>query len=255
MGHILEGDVQYGLICETICTWAVNFVKNGKTDLRFRVFRTTFVCLKDGLLMELRDRIIEKAGNFFIRQGVRNSSMDEIATSLGISKRTIYETFRDKEDLLISFLKKTWADRYVYFSAYLCDKYNVIDVFLKIIEAQQNLPVINVKFFEDINKYYPCAAKLIQEEINRDNAFLRDFLRKGIEQGYIYRNLNVEVTAFLLEDSTYTYIRASHMEQPPFSYRELFFTMMINFIRGISTEKGIRIIDEYLANQEKKTEN
>jgi AcrR family transcriptional regulator len=181
--------------------------------------------------------------------------MDEIATSLGISKRTIYETFRDKEDLLISFLKKTWADRYACFSAYLCDEYNVIELFLKIIEAQLNRPMVNVKFFEDINRYYPYAAKLIQEEVNRNNAFLRDFLRKGIEQGYIYRNLNVEVTAFLLEDSTYTYIRASHMEQPPFSYRELFFTMMINFIRGISTEKGIRIIDEYLANQEKKTEN
>jgi len=63
--------------------------------------------------------------------------MDEIAASLGISKRTIYEIFRDKEDLLISFLKKTWAERY----AYLCDEYNVIEVFLKIIEAQQNLPV------------------------------------------------------------------------------------------------------------------
>jgi len=60
-----------------------------------------------------------------------------------------------------------------------------------------------VKFFEDINKYYPFAAKLIQEEINRNNAFLCDFLRKGIEQGYIRSNLNVEVAAFLLEDSTY----------------------------------------------------
>ena len=204
-----------------------------------------------GLSMELRDKIIEKAGNFFIRDGIKNSSMDEIAASMGISKRTLYETFRDKEDLLISFLKKTWADRY----AYLCDEYNVIEVFLKIIEAQQNLPMVNVKFFEDINKYYPCAAKLIQEEINRNNAFLRDFLRKGIEQGYIRSNLNVEVAAFLLEDSTYTYIRASYLEQLPFSFRELFFTMMINFIRGISTEKGIRIIDEYLANQEKKKEN
>ena len=205
--------------------------------------------------MTLKERIVSKAGTLFYQYGIKSVSMDDLASSLGISKRTLYENFRDKEDLLISFLKKTWADRYACFSAYLCDEYNVIELFLKIIEAQLNRPMVNVKFFEDINRYYPYAAKLIQEEVNRNNAFLRDFLRKGIEQGYIYRNLNVEVTAFLLEDSTYTYIRASHMEQPPFSYRELFFTMMINFIRGISTEKGIRIIDEYLANQEKKTEN
>lgn len=178
--------------------------------------------------------------------------MDEIATSLGISKRTIYEIFRDKEELLISFLKKTRDERNAYFADYLCDEYNVIEVFLKIIEAQQNMPMANVKFFEDIRKYYPRAAKLIQEEVDRNNAFLRKFLRKGIGQGFIRENLNVDVTAFLVEDSTYTYIRASYLEQPPFSFRELFFTMMINFIRGISTEKGIRIIDEYLANQEKK---
>ena len=205
--------------------------------------------------MELRDRIIEKAGNLFIQYGIKNSSMDEIATSLGISKRTIYENFKDKEDLLISFLQKTWYERNAHFATYLTGDYNVISVFLRVIEAQQNLPLANVKFFEDIQKYYPQAAKLIKEDVARSNAFLRDFLRKGIAQGYIRSDLNVEVTAFLVEDGTQTYIRASYLEKPPFSFQELFFTMMINFIRGISTEKGIRIIDQYLSDQEQNTEN
>ena len=199
--------------------------------------------------MELRDRIIETAGNLFIQYGIKNSSMDEIATTMGISKRTIYEIFRDKEDLLISFLKKTRDERNDHFATFLVGDYNVIEVFIRIIEAQQNLPTANVKFFEDIHKYYPRAAKLIKEDVARSNAFLCGFLRKGIEQGYIRSDLNVEVTAFLVEDGTYTYIRASYLEKPPFSFKELFFTMMINFIRGISTEKGIRIIDDYLTKQ------
>ena len=205
--------------------------------------------------MELRDRIIHKAGNLFIQYGVKNSSMDEIATSLGISKRTIYENFRDKEDLLISFLQKTWEERNAHFATYLTGDYNVIRVFLRVIEAQQYLPLANVKFFEDIQKYYPQAAKLIKEDVAKNNIFLCEFLRKGIAQGYIRSNLNVEVTAFLVEDGTQTYIRASYLEKPPFSFQELFFTMMINFIRGISTEKGIRIIDQYLSDQEQNTEN
>ncbi len=205
--------------------------------------------------MELRDRIIEKAGALFIQYGIKNSSMDEIATSLGISKRTIYEIFRDKEDLLISFLIKTRNERDAHFSPLLGGDYNVIEVFIRIIEAQQNLPLANVKFFEDLQKYYPVAAKLIKEDVARSNLFLCDFLRKGIAQGYIRSDLNVEVTAFLVEDGTHTYIRASYLEKPPFSFKELFFTMMINFIRGISTEKGIRIIDNYLFNLDKKSEN
>lgn len=205
--------------------------------------------------MELRDRIIEKAGSLFIQYGIKNSSMDDIAASMGISKRTIYENFRDKEDLLISYLKKTRDERNAYFSSDLNDDYIVTEVFIKIIEAQQNYPIANVKFFEDIHKYYPLAVQFIKEDVATNNIFLRGFLRKGIKQGYIRSNLNVEVTAFLVEDSTYTYIRASSLEQPPFSYKELFFTMMINFIRGISTEEGIRIIDEYLVDQEKKQTN
>ena len=79
--------------------------------------------------------------------------------------------------------------------------------------------------------------------------FLREFLLTGLGQGYIRDDLNVDVTAFLVEQSTYTYIRASYLEKPPFSFSELFYTMMINFVRGISTEKGIKIIDTHLDNK------
>jgi hypothetical protein len=92
----------------------------------------------------------------------------------------------------------------------------------------------------------------MQEDINKNNAFLRSFLRNGIEQGFIRKDLNVDVAAFLVEESTYTYVRASYLEKPPFSFPELFYTMMINFVRGISTEKGIRIIDRYLEKQKKE---
>ena len=78
---------------------------------------------------------------------------------------------------------------------------------------------------------------------------MKEYLQKGIDEGYIRKNLNVDVAAFLVEESTYTYIRASYMEKPPFSFQELFFTMMVNFIRGISTNKGIEIIDQYLSNK------
>ena len=172
--------------------------------------------------MGLRDRILEKAGNLFLQYGIKNSSMDEIASSMGISKWTIYENFRDKEDLLISFLKRGRDERNVRIFDYQQESSNVIEVFLKIVEAQQNIPIPNVKFFEDIHNYFPLAEIFIKKDIAVNNAFLCDFLRKGIKQGYIRGNLNVEVTAFLVEDSTYTYIRATSLEQPPFHTRSCF---------------------------------
>jgi AcrR family transcriptional regulator len=196
--------------------------------------------------MDIKDRIIEKAGELFFQFGIKNISMDELASSLGISKRTIYENFKDKEDILTFLIIKLSDERYKVFKDFLQEGLNVLEIFLKVIEIQMDMPVSNAKFIQDIYKYYPRVSKLMQERIEKNNEFLQQFLKKGIDQGYIRVDLNVEVTAFLVEESTYTYIRASYLEKPPFSFNDLFYTMMINFVRGISTEKGIKIIDAYL---------
>ncbi|SCD21156.1 DNA-binding transcriptional regulator [Proteiniphilum saccharofermentans] len=199
--------------------------------------------------MDIKERIIEKASRLFQQYGIKNVSMDEIASSLGISKRTIYENFKDKEDILLSALLRFKQERDKHFIALLGQSPNVVDVFIKIIEEHQHMPICNVRFFEDIQKYYPRAAKLIREHVETNNNYLRDFLRQGIKEGYIREDLDVNVAAFLVEETTYTYIRASYLEKPPFSFQDLFYTMMINFVRGILTGKGIRIIDAYLEQQ------
>ena len=196
--------------------------------------------------MEIKDRIINKAGELFFQYGIRNISMDELASSLGISKRTIYENFKDKEDILYSLLLKQKEERDKYFREMLSKEYNVIEIFIKIIEVHKKRPVSNMRFFQDIKNYYPKIYKMLKEDVQKNNVLLQEFLQKGIDQGYIRDNLNVEVAAFLVEESTQIYIRVSHIEQPKFSFGEFFDTMMINFVRGISTGKGIKFIDEYL---------
>ena len=199
--------------------------------------------------MDIKDRIIEKAGELFFEYGIKNISMDELASSLGISKRTIYENFKDKEDILRFLITKLSNERNKIFKEFLEEGLNVVEIFIKVIEIQMDMPVSSAKFIQDIYKYYPKITKFLQENIEKNNEFLQNFLLKGIGQGYIREDLNVEVTAFLVEESTYTYIRASYMEKPPFSFSDLFYTMMINFVRGISTEKGIKIIDAHLENK------
>lgn len=200
--------------------------------------------------MEIKDRIIEKAGELFFQYGIKNISMDELASSLGMSKRTIYENFKDKEDILRSLILKLGDERNKIFKEFLEKGLNVVEIFINVIEIQKKMPVSNAKFLQDIYKYYPNTAMLMQKKIEKDNEFLREFLLTGIGQGYIRDDLNVEVTAFLVEQSTYTYIRASYLEKPPFSFSELFYTMMINFVRGIFTEKGIKIIDAHLESKQ-----
>ncbi len=178
--------------------------------------------------------------------------MDELASSLSISKRTIYETFKDKEEILLSVLSEMKNQRRADFESLVSDANNVIEVFIAIIEIHQTPFACSDRFYDDIHRYYPKVSRFIHDVNRENNRKLRSFLKSGIEQGYVRDDLNVEVAAFLVEESTFTYVFASLMEKPGFTYDELLHTIMINFLRGISTAKGIELIDEYLAKKRNK---
>lgn len=196
--------------------------------------------------MEIKERIIEIAGKLFVRHGVKRTSMDEIASRLGISKRTIYQNFKDKEDLLLNYITRLEQLQIEYVRDLSKNEYTVVHVFLRTIEMHKEFDFFNINFLEDIEKYYPRVRKELKEQQQRGMVLIKRFLKEGMEQGVIREDLNIDVVAFLLQDSNRTFVNASRISNKPFSTWEVFFTSMINFIRGISTPKGIEIVDQYL---------
>ena len=196
--------------------------------------------------MDLKDRIIDQAGKLFVRHGIKKISMDEIASKLGISKRTIYQNFKDKEDLLLQYIRHLELMQMEYLKDLSKNEQTVVHVFLRSIEMHKEFDFFNIIFLDDVNKYYPKAKQELIEQQTRGIIFIKQFLEEGVAQGVIRKDLNIEVVSFLLQDSNRTLISATRLSDKPFSDWELFFTSMINFIRGISTNLGIEIVDNYL---------
>lgn len=198
----------------------------------------------------LRERILNKAGAKFYQYGIKSVSMSDLASSLGISKRTLYENFKDKEEILRLYLESMGEKKTNKVKELMAQSDNIIEVFLFFIDYHKNVDLPSIKFYQDIEKYYPAIHQLILADIEQNKILLKEYLKQGIANGYIREGLNVEVAAFLVEESNYTFMRASYIEKPTFSFQDLFFTMMVNFIRGISTPKGIEIIDKFLKENE-----
>ena len=196
--------------------------------------------------MELKDRIIDQAGELFVKHGIKRISMDEIAAKLGISKRTIYQNFEDKEDLLLHFIRHMEFMQIEYVKDLSKNEKTVVHVFLRTIEMHKEFDFFNVRFLDDVEKYYPKAKRELAEQQTRGVIFIKQFLEEGMSQGVIRKDLNVEVVSFLLQDSNRTFINATRLANRSFTNWELFFTSMINFIRGISATPGIEIVDTYL---------
>ena len=196
--------------------------------------------------MELKDRIILEAGELFVKHGIKRISMDEIASRLGISKRTIYQNFKDKEDLLLHYICHLEKMKTEYVKDVSKDEQTVVHVFLRIIEMRKEFDFLNMVFLDDVKKYYPKANQELIDQQNRGVVHIKRFLEEGMAQGVIRKDLNIEVVSFLLQDSSRTFISANRLTKKSFTNWELFFTTMINFIRGISTASGIEIVDTFL---------
>ncbi len=199
--------------------------------------------------MELKDRIILQAGELFVKHGIKRISMDEIASRLGISKRTIYQNFKDKEDLLLHYIRQMEFLKTESIKDLSKNVETVVHVFLKLIEMHKEFDFINITFIDDVKKYYPKANRELIDQQNRGITKIKLFLKEGMRQDVIRKDLNIDIVAFLLQDSNRTLMNTVNLTDKSFSNWELFFTTMINFIRGISTKNGIEIVDKFLAKQ------
>lgn len=185
----------------------------------------------------VKEHIVLAAAKAFAQKGVKTVRMDDIATGLSISKRTLYELFHDKEDLLLDVMKLHREEMQEYMTQVASKAENVLEVLLKFFQ--------NRKFFEDIEKY-PKVMRYIDESRKENLDSAMEFYRKGVEQG-IFRN-----------DVNYNIVRAMVCEQmdlllhseicKSYSLGEIYETVVFMHMRGISTEKGLKIVDDFLLN-------
>ena len=111
----------------------------------------------------VRERVIQQAGKLFAVHGIKKVSMDELASSLGISKRTIYTVFADKEDVVGSCVDSFQEKRERRVLEIKRNAANIVQACLQIIDGYRNTPLPNYLLWEDIEKYYPNIHQQIQE--------------------------------------------------------------------------------------------
>lgn len=197
--------------------------------------------------MSQKDYIIERAAQMFVSQGIKSVRMDDIAQSLGVSKRTLYELFGDKEELL-----------YLCLSWYLNVQHEeIVKVCAK---ADNNLEAVLIGFFEmtqysetnnrimtNLRKFYPTVFDRIHS-CSGDGGTLRlkTSIQKCVNDGYLDGNFNIDLAITLLYYTAVGVIVRKDIVFPEgVSVREAFVQVVICFFRGIATEKGLRVIDDF----------
>jgi len=199
-----------------------------------------------------KKRIIDEAAQLFVMYGVKATTMDDIAKHMGISKRTIYEHFKDKTDLIETVIEETHQKSMAEEKAIFEQTKNVLEAFLRLSEAKKSaFSVKLMKTVIEIKHYYPEILNKRMKE-HKGIEILRTIFEKGIEQGVFRPDMNPKTSAFLLSEQGRLFfteqlqkIELSTMDSFDISSLQFIEDLFFNFLRGISTTKGIEIIEKY----------
>ena len=193
---------------------------------------------------ELKQRVIQVALNEFRVQGVKAVRMDDLASQIGISKRTLYEMFKDKEELLIDCLLYSNQREKERVNAIRANSKNVLEVILGVfLYSIEMLHDTNKLFFDDIKKY-PAAYKLVQEVRNSDSEEKMTFFRQGVEQGIFRSDINFPIVDELVKQQFNLLVNTDFFSHHPFL--DVYESIMFTYLRGISTVEGASMLEMFI---------
>lgn len=202
--------------------------------------------------MDIRKKIITGAGELFVKHGTRQVTMDTIAHALGISKRTIYENFKDKNDLLINFLTITIHNHKNKALEIINESENVIEALFYFAELNhKEMSKVNPCFISDMKKYHPKVFQRIY-----DNGDLRNMeitytiLKKGINEGVFTKEINIDVANRFIHH-TFDFVQIAENEINCHQI-EIWRSVHLPYLKGISTEKGNQQISALLMKHRNK---
>ena len=195
--------------------------------------------------MDLRERIIEKASALFFQRGVKSMTMSDIANELGISKRTLYEVFHDKEDLLENCITMHLerADKTAQKLAE--DSDDVIEAMMRIYaRSLDEVRMINSSVMYDLKKYHSRLYKKVEQNQRESASVFLPLLDKGVEQGLIRSDVNLEIILWLVKSQFKALMNDDYFPKDKYSMNDFVRAIILNFMRGIATPAGVKKVDD-----------
>jgi AcrR family transcriptional regulator len=202
--------------------------------------------------MEYRQRIIEEAAVMFRTYGIRAVTMDMLANQMGISKRTIYEVFKDKDELLEGVLKWMSVKQKELMKKILSESDNTIEAVFKLLDLMnQHFRNMSPAFRMDMKRYHTEVIKKL--EANGESPYFennREILTRGIEEGLFRNDIDVNTTNKCLLELGKMANDTSAFPPEDFMNQDVIRSFYINYLRGISTPKGLDLISYYEKKQD-----
>ncbi len=194
--------------------------------------------------MNYSEKIVEQAGQVFLRLGIRSVNMDDIAKHMRISKKTLYQHVKDKNDLVEKVVSGICAehDRCI---RGICEKdLNAIDENYQITEYVAGiLKEIHPSVHYDLEKYHPTAWDAMQRfEKEHISECMTSNMEKGVAEGLYRDDLNIPIVVRVYMSRFDVSFDGELFPPTEYNFVDVQWEIFRYHIRGIASEKGLRYL-------------
>ena len=198
--------------------------------------------------MDVRERILEESEMLFFRYGVRRVTMDDVAKALGMSKKTLYQYYSDKDELVAEATRAHLERERIEFDEIFCNSENSIKCLFSISQCmRKSLSEINPSVLFELKRFYPKSWEYWTEF--KDQFIFKSIvenIKKGIEEEYFRSEVNAEILANLRVMEIQILFDRESFPSEKFNFMEVQMQLFNHFVYGITTEKGRKLYKEYL---------
>lgn len=193
------------------------------------------------------ENLLNEITEILLKNGLKATTMDDVAARLKMSKRTLYELFTSKANMVqlaLGTLHKNLVEAH---SQILLESNNAIEAILKcFMHHRSAMQQINADFFKDLDEFYPeerqnCSGS---KEVYFTN--LTNLLDIGVEEGLFRREIDFRVYCHIVAVQMELLKRAENIFPPDISLLEVYDSICIGAMRSIATSRGHEILDSLL---------
>jgi TetR/AcrR family transcriptional regulator, cholesterol catabolism regulator len=197
--------------------------------------------------LEIKEHIITRADVLFCQYGIKSVTMDDIAKHLGISKKTIYLHFSDKNALVVELIRNKMQNQVCVMDNCIDNSANAVhEVFFAVTQMQHMLSNMNPMLFYDLQKYHPEAWQLyVAFREKKLFAVIYNNIKRGIGEGYYRSEINADILTWMRIGQIDTVFGQTTYPANQFNMAALMAEITEHFLYGLCTAKGHKLIDKY----------
>ena len=198
--------------------------------------------------MAQKEHIVKQAAQMFASYGIKAVRMDDIAHELGVSKRTLYELFGDKEELLFEAIMELFNRKRTEHTTIAAKAENVLEAMFMVLNEIMLEAPLHDRLTANLRRFYPKVFERVKSEgIEENNRSLRLLIEKGVEQEFFVGWMNLDLTISLFCAAARSLRGKDEQILVPegMTEREAFMQLLTTLFRGIATTKGRELIDKY----------